>query len=130
MDPKQTLETFRRDLAAATTPEALQELRTTYLGKKSYVKTALKTLGSMPAEERPKFAKEINDAAQTIEQDHRDLAIAAFMAYAAAAPYELAYEHIEAAAAVPVGVPTSYIEGSDRYPLVPVWEQEDSGFGD
>ncbi|MGZ5432310.1 MAG: phenylalanine--tRNA ligase subunit alpha [Thermoanaerobaculia bacterium] len=69
MDPKQTLETFRRDLAAATAPEQIADLRTTYLGKKSYVKTALKTLGSMSAEERPKFAKEINDAAALIEQE-------------------------------------------------------------
>ncbi len=64
---EQTLQSFRTELAAAASPEALQELRTKYLGKKSYVKTALKTLGSMPAEERPKFAKEINDAAQAVE---------------------------------------------------------------
>jgi phenylalanyl-tRNA synthetase alpha chain len=69
MDAKQTLEAFRIALAGATTPEALAEVRTAYLGKKSYVKTALKTLGSMPAEERPGFAKEINDAAQSIESE-------------------------------------------------------------
>src|SRR6185503_11064562 len=40
-----------------------------YLGKKSYVKTALKSLGSMTAEERPRFAKEINDAQQLIERE-------------------------------------------------------------
>ena len=64
MSTEDTLHTFRAELAAAQTPEALAELRTKYLGKKSYVKTALKSLGAMPAEERPKFAKEINDAAQ------------------------------------------------------------------
>ena len=64
-----TLTSFRQELSAATTPEEVQELRTTYLGKKSYVKTALKSLGSMPAEERPKFAKEVNDAQQTIERE-------------------------------------------------------------
>jgi phenylalanyl-tRNA synthetase alpha chain len=33
------------------------------------VKTALKSLGGMPAEERPRFAKEINEAQQEIERD-------------------------------------------------------------
>ncbi len=64
-----TLTAFRAALAAATTPDALNEVKTAYLGKKSYVKTALKSLGSMPAEERPKFAKEINDAAAEIERE-------------------------------------------------------------
>ncbi len=64
-----TLRDFRAELSAASTPAALNELRTRFLGKKSYVKTALKSLGSMPAEERPKFAKEINDAAQAIERE-------------------------------------------------------------
>jgi phenylalanyl-tRNA synthetase alpha chain len=63
------LQSFRAELAAAKTPEALQDLRTRHLGKKSYVKTALKSLGSMSAEERPRFAKEINDAQQAIEQE-------------------------------------------------------------
>src|SRR5688500_19777394 len=69
MSANETLTAFRSELARATTPEALQELRTKFLGKKSYVKTALKSLGSMSAEERPRFAKEINDAAQTIERE-------------------------------------------------------------
>ncbi len=64
-----TLSQFRTELAEAQTPEALNELKTKYLGKKSYVKTALKSLGSMSAEERPVFAKSINDAAQTIERE-------------------------------------------------------------
>jgi phenylalanyl-tRNA synthetase alpha chain len=64
-----TLTQFRAELAEATTPEALSELKTKYLGKKSYVKTALKSLGSMSAEERPRFAKDVNDAAQTIERE-------------------------------------------------------------
>lgn len=64
-----TIASFNEELSVATTPEALQEIRTKYLGKKSYVKTALKSLGGMPAEERPKFAKEINDAQQAIERE-------------------------------------------------------------
>jgi phenylalanyl-tRNA synthetase alpha chain len=69
MSTQETLNQFHADLQAASTPEALQELRTRYLGKKSYVKTALKSLGGMTAEERPKFAKEINDAQQSIERE-------------------------------------------------------------
>ncbi|HEX2834631.1 MAG TPA: phenylalanine--tRNA ligase subunit alpha [Thermoanaerobaculia bacterium] len=68
MSTHETLTRFRAELGAATTPEALQDLRTRYLGKKSYVKTALKSLGGMSAEERPKFAKEINYASQEIER--------------------------------------------------------------
>ena len=63
----QTIEQFKIDLANAQSPEDMQELRTKYLGKKSFVKTALKSLGSMPAEERPKFAKDVNEAQATIE---------------------------------------------------------------
>lgn len=58
---------FRADLAAARTPEQIQELRTKYLGKKSELKAALKSLGGVPAEERPRVAKELNEAQRTIE---------------------------------------------------------------
>ena len=64
-----TIEQFHADLASAQTPEALQELRSKYLGKKSYVKTALKSLGTMPADERPKFAKDVNEAQTAIERE-------------------------------------------------------------
>ena len=67
-DLEQTLQTFRKDLEQATTPDSVQDLRTRYLGKKSYVKTALKSLGGMSPEERPRFAKEVNDAQQSMER--------------------------------------------------------------
>jgi phenylalanyl-tRNA synthetase alpha chain len=69
MSTQQTLTAFHTELAQASTPEQLQELRTKYLGKKSYVKTALKSVGSMAAEERKEFAKEVNDAQQSIERE-------------------------------------------------------------
>jgi phenylalanyl-tRNA synthetase alpha chain len=65
----ETLISFRAELAACSTPEAVQELRTKYLGKKSYVKTALKSLGGMSPEERPLFAKQVNDAQAAIERE-------------------------------------------------------------
>ena len=69
MSTQETLNAFHAELAVATTPEQLQELRTKYLGKKSYVKTALKSLGGLSAEERPRVAKEVNDAQQLIERE-------------------------------------------------------------
>ena len=69
MSLHETIASFRAELSAAESPEALQELRAKYLGKKSYVKTALKTLGGLTAEERPRIAKDINDAQQLIEQE-------------------------------------------------------------
>lgn len=68
-DTATTLNEFRTELAGAMAPEEIADIRQRYLGKKSYVKTALKSLGSMPAEERPRFAQEINAAAQTIERE-------------------------------------------------------------
>jgi phenylalanyl-tRNA synthetase alpha chain len=69
INPVTVLASFRSELSLATTPEAVQELRTKYLGKKSYVKTALKSLGGMSPEERPRFAKEVNDAQAAIERE-------------------------------------------------------------
>jgi phenylalanyl-tRNA synthetase alpha chain len=69
MSTQETLSQFRAEIAAAATPEALEELRVRYLGRKSYVKTALKGLGGMPAEQRPIFAKEIHDAQEAIERE-------------------------------------------------------------
>jgi phenylalanyl-tRNA synthetase alpha chain len=68
-DLTNTLAQFREELSGAQTPDALTELRTKYLGKKSYVKTALKSLGSMAPEERKTFAKDVNDAAAEIERE-------------------------------------------------------------
>jgi phenylalanyl-tRNA synthetase alpha chain len=63
-----TLIEFHVELDNASSLEEVQELRTKYLGKKSYVKTALKSLGAMSAEERPKFAQAVNEAARTMEE--------------------------------------------------------------
>jgi phenylalanyl-tRNA synthetase alpha chain len=74
MTTEQALAEFYSELDNAATLDAVQELRIKYLGKKSYVKTALKSLGGMPAEERPKFAQAVNDAARTMEQAFTELA--------------------------------------------------------
>jgi len=71
-------------------------------------------------------ARQYHRQGQTPEQDHRDLAIGALMAYAAAPAYDLNYEHIELVPAVPEGHPTRYVGGDGRIPLVPVWEGTNS----
>lgn len=68
-DLSTTLTQFRTDLATAETPEQIQDLRTKYLGKKSELKAALKSLGAVPSEERPRVAKELNEAQRTIESE-------------------------------------------------------------
>ncbi|HEV7765174.1 MAG TPA: phenylalanine--tRNA ligase subunit alpha [Thermoanaerobaculia bacterium] len=68
-NPINVVADFQKELASASTPEELATLRVKYLGKKSYVKTALKSAGSMPADVRPVFAKQINDAQSTIEKE-------------------------------------------------------------
>jgi len=72
MDINEFLRTFHDELARAETPDAIQELRVCYLGKKSDLKTALKSLGGMSAAERPKFAKQVNDATAKVERALND----------------------------------------------------------
>src|ERR1700741_879356 len=68
-NPDNVLADFREELASAQTPEALNEIKTKYLGKKSFVKTALKSIGSMPPEDRPYFAARVNQAQEDIERE-------------------------------------------------------------
>jgi phenylalanyl-tRNA synthetase alpha chain len=67
--PAKTLEEFRADLRAAATPEALEALRTRYLGKKSPLKAGLKALGGLPPESRAAIARELNDAVAAVERE-------------------------------------------------------------
>ncbi|GLR63756.1 phenylalanine--tRNA ligase subunit alpha [Marinospirillum insulare] len=47
--------------------QALDQLRVDYLGKKGELTSLLKTLGSLPAEERPKAGEVINQAKQVVQ---------------------------------------------------------------
>lgn len=53
-------------LAAAADLSALDDLRVRYLGKKGAITALLKTLGSLPAEQRPAAGQAINDAKQRV----------------------------------------------------------------
>ncbi|MGE5893999.1 MAG: phenylalanine--tRNA ligase subunit alpha [bacterium] len=61
-------ESFLRQLGKAEDVQALQELRVQYLGKKGEITQQLKSLGSIPPEERPAAGKQINDLKEYIEE--------------------------------------------------------------
>ncbi|MCB9680946.1 MAG: phenylalanine--tRNA ligase subunit alpha [Alphaproteobacteria bacterium] len=63
------LAAFRAELAAATTPEAVDEVRRLHAGKKSPLKEALRALRDVPEAERPSVAAAVNAAQQTVEAE-------------------------------------------------------------
>lgn len=72
-------------------------------------------------------SRQYHRRSQTSEQDHRDLAVGALMAYASSDVYDLNHEHVESAPDVPQGVPRRYVGGDHRRAIVPVWEEEVAG---
>ena len=68
-NPQQILQAFRGELAQAKSPNELRDLRVKYLGKKSELKNALKSLREIPAEQRAEVAKQLNEAQATIETE-------------------------------------------------------------
>ena len=59
---------FDAALAAAQSPDQLEEVRRLHTGKKSAIKAALKGLRNVPAEERPAVARSINLLQQDMEK--------------------------------------------------------------
>ena len=58
----------RSEIEAADNLEALDQIRVGYLGKKGELTSLLKTLGSLPAEERKSAGQDINTAKQQVQQ--------------------------------------------------------------
>ena len=87
------LEDFRRELASAQTPDALNEIKTKYLGKKSWVKTALKSIGSKSPDERAIFAARVNQLQADIERE-LDEAVARVAELAAAKQVEAEWQDL------------------------------------
>ncbi|MCR9279886.1 MAG: phenylalanine--tRNA ligase subunit alpha [Pseudomonadaceae bacterium] len=54
-------------IAAATDARALDDLRVAYLGKKGSLTAQLKSLGKLPADERPAAGAAINDAKKSVQ---------------------------------------------------------------
>jgi phenylalanyl-tRNA synthetase alpha chain len=80
------------DIAAADNLDALDQIRVAYLGKKGELTSLLKTLGSLPAEERKSAGQDINKAKQEVQQaiEARKLSL-----QAAALEAKLASERID-----------------------------------
>ena len=57
------------EISAADNLEALDSIRVSYLGKKGELTALLKTLGSLPADERRSAGQEINRAKQDVQQE-------------------------------------------------------------
>ncbi len=60
-------EAFMKELEKTENIEALNELRVRYLGRRGTVTQMLKSLGTLPEDERPKMGKAINDLKNDIE---------------------------------------------------------------
>ena len=56
------------DIEAADNLDALDQIRVSYLGKKGELTSLLKTLGSLPAEQRKSAGQDINRAKQDVQQ--------------------------------------------------------------
>lgn len=55
------------DLQAATTRDALEEVRVEYLGRKGQLTTVLRSMGQLPADERPVVGQRANEVRQRLE---------------------------------------------------------------
>jgi phenylalanyl-tRNA synthetase alpha chain len=81
--PEELLVGFRADLARATDPAALDEVRRVHTGKKSALKDALTRLREVSADERPAAARALNEVQRLMEAEldaARDLAERAALA--------------------------------------------------
>lgn len=66
-DLDQILSTAEDEIKQATKVQALEQIRTRYLGKKGQLTEYLKSLGNLPAEERPKVGQAVNVAKKQLE---------------------------------------------------------------
>src|SRR5215210_6759298 len=56
-----------KDVAAASSVKHLEEIRVRYLGRKSELTTALRSIGDLPPEERGKVGQSANAAREALE---------------------------------------------------------------
>ena len=64
----QLLDEAQAAVAAADKPEAVEDLRVKYLGKKGLLTDQLKALGALPADERPRVGQWLNQVKQQLQQ--------------------------------------------------------------
>ena len=70
-------------------------------------------------------ARQFHRHPQTEEQNHRDLAIGAIMAYATEPLYDRDNTHITLTDSVPNMEPVAHVGGSRSARLVPIWEESE-----
>ena len=66
-----TVTQAQSEIEAASSESALENLRVGYLGKKGVITTLLKSIGSLPNDQRPAAGKKITAARQTLEQAYQ-----------------------------------------------------------
>lgn len=78
MNIEQLEQSALAEVAAATDSKSLEAIETKYLGRNGEYTTLLRSIGSIPADERKAFGQSVNDAKQRltelIESRHADLA--------------------------------------------------------
>lgn len=62
------LESGKAAIKAVVDLKSLESVRVAYLGKTGHITQLLKTLGSLSAEERPKFGQKVNDAKEALTE--------------------------------------------------------------
>lgn len=113
-DVEALLAAFRADLATASDPAAIDDVRRKHAGKKSPLKESLRALRDVPAEERPLVAKAVNEAQAVIEQE---LDAAAAISEARALQARLDAEWTD------LTMPGDPLERGGRHPLTEVEER-------
>lgn len=68
MDPAQIESAIRHDIAACTTPDALEATRVKYLGRRGAITAMLRSIGDAPAGERPRIGAEANRLKVLVEE--------------------------------------------------------------
>ena len=68
MDLQELTTRAHSEVEAADSLDSLDQIRVSYLGKKGELTSLLKTLGSLPAEERKAAGQDINKAKQAVQQ--------------------------------------------------------------
>ena len=66
-----TVTQAQSEIEAASSESALENLRVGYLGKKGVITTLLKSIGSLPNDQRPAAGKKITAARQALEQAYQ-----------------------------------------------------------
>jgi len=111
---KELKEEALKAVSEAQTFSQLEEVRVRYLGKKGQLTELLKTLGTLPTEDRPKVGALVNEAKQVLEQSLKDRRVLLLQAEQAK---KIAQEKVD------VTLPGKGIKRGHLHPLTQVMEE-------